>query len=112
MMKTRGSNRRLKRMAKNGENRAVEWLELIRKNMRLYILQGFVGFKRRGGEQGGDDAMHGSVVWLARQHAWIATFVERLIERDTRGRHCHNLCADTDGRVFKLEMEQLIINVR
>lgn len=72
---------------KDGENETVERLNLFKNAVSLHVFYTFVGFKVGTRGQGYEDAVDGSILWLARLDDQIATVATCLLERETQGLH-------------------------
>lgn len=97
--------------AKDGDNRTLERLELLQKEISLHALQASVGPRNRGRQQCGKDAEDRSVVLASMTVRWIAPVSKCLAEKEPRCVQGKKPYVDTYGITVKWVMDNLIGNV-
>lgn len=90
-------------------NGRVEQLDRLRILMRVHLLHAFVRFRMER-ERGDDenDAMDGSVMWLALLNDGLAAFARCLTESKVRDSHKLVLQACTNGILAELAVPKFI----
>lgn len=79
--------------------------------IEVHCLHQYVGFDRKGRDDGLEEAVKGSVVFPAHDHACIATVVTLLEGERHVWKTLSESYADTYGRILHLTMKQIIENI-